>query len=439
MSGKEKGVASLILKENPLAIYVHCYAHKLNLAIQSSMNIPELTLVITQMGKIINFFNSSPNRSRLLSTVIERDETQPIRRKKILISFCATRWSQRDETFQHFQGSYLYIVKALRIILNLLKSPIDRLAFDANTMADALNFLNTLESSSFNIGFHTILKYFSPLAAPTADLQGKAQDILSAHMGMKSVIHDFENIRKNVNSSFNQVWNHSSRLADALGVELDKPRVSKKSVYRSNVGHADDSPEVYYRNSLCIPLLDKIINQLNSRFTNPDSVSKFLYMIPALMITKTFEETKEMVTDLGEKYSADIQNTFLLEAEVEIFYNSLAVWPEESIPTTIAATLKAIDDKKFPNLYTLMKICGTLPVSSCECERSFSCMRRLKTWQRASMCDDRFSNLALMNIHREVLENLEPTKVLKAFIESNPRKIELNIIKRFRVIFILMC
>ena len=83
MSGKENGVSSLILKETPLAIY----AHNLNLAIQSSINIPELTLVIAQMGKIINFFNSSPNRTWLLSAVIEIDETQPIKRKKVLINF----------------------------------------------------------------------------------------------------------------------------------------------------------------------------------------------------------------------------------------------------------------------------------------------------------------------------------------------------------------
>ena len=213
----------------------------------------------------------------------------------------------------------MYIVKALRIILNLLKSPIDGLAFDANTKADALNLLHTLESSSFNIGFHTIHKYFSPLTAPTSNLQGKAQDILSAHMGMKSVIKDFENLRKDVKNLFNQVWSHSSRLADALGVELEKPRVSKKSVYRSNVGDVDDSPEVYYRNSLYIPLLDKIINQLNLRFPDSDSVSKFLYMIPALMITKTIGEIKEMVVDLGEKYYDDIKNIFLLEAENEIY------------------------------------------------------------------------------------------------------------------------
>lgn len=111
----------------------------------------------------------------------------------------------------------MYIVKALRIILNLLKFPIDGLAFDAFTKADALNLLHTLESFSFNIGFYTIHTYFLSQAAPTSNLKGKAQDILSAHMGMKSVIKD---VRKDVKSSFNQVWSHSSRLAEAKNIAV---------------------------------------------------------------------------------------------------------------------------------------------------------------------------------------------------------------------------
>jgi len=52
------------------------------------------------------------------------------------------------------------------------------------------------------------------------------------------------------------------------------------------------------------------------------------------------------------------------------------------------------------------------------------------------MNDDRFNDLALyiMNIHRDILETVKPTKVLKAFIDKNPRKIELNIFNRFRVL-----
>ena len=49
------------------------------------------------------------------------------------------------------------------------------------------------------------------------------------------------------------------------------------------------------------------------------------------------------------------------------------------------------------------------------------------------MNDDRFNDLALMNIHRDILETVKPTKVLKAFIDKNPRKIEFNEFNRLRV------
>ena len=43
------------------------------------------------------------------------------------------------------------------------------------------------------------------------------------------------------------------------------------------------------------------------------------------------------------------------------------------------------------------------------------------------MNDDRFNDLALlMNIHRDILETVKPTKVLKAFIDKNPREVELK-------------
>ena len=47
-----------------------------------------------------------------------------------------------------------------------------------------------------------------------------------------------------------------------------------------------------------------------------------------------------------------------------------------------AVSLKACDPDDFPNLYILLKIAVTLPVTSCECERSISKMRRLNNYKR---------------------------------------------------------
>ncbi|CAH3044631.1 unnamed protein product, partial [Porites lobata] len=50
-----------------------------------------------------------------------------------------------------------------------------------------------------------------------------------------------------------------------------------------------------------------------------------------------------------------------------------------------AASLKACDPDDFPNLYILLKIAATLPVTSCECERSISKMRRLNNYMRLAL------------------------------------------------------
>ena len=76
-------------------------------------------------------------------------------------------------------------------------------------------------------------------------------------------------------------------------------------------------------------------------------------------------------------------------------------------PQTIAQSLKECDSLCFPNLKTLMRIVCTLPVTSAHCERSASVLRRLNNYTRASMTQQRLSNLALLHIHYDTKINLD--------------------------------
>ena len=76
--------------------------------------------------------------------------------------------------------------------------------------------------------------------------------------------------------------------------------------------------------------------------------------------------------------------------------------PKEDRPNTAAKALKECDDDLFPNIYALLKTCATIPATSCECERSASSLRRLHTYNRACMGQERLSSLALMHIHYQV-------------------------------------
>ncbi|KAK0140305.1 hypothetical protein N1851_022780 [Merluccius polli] len=45
--------------------------------------------------------------------------------------------------------------------------------------------------------------------------------------------------------------------------------------------------------------------------------------------------------------------------------------------------------------------------SSCEAERSFSALRRLKTWLRANMTQDRLNGVVVCHVHRDKVDQLD--------------------------------
>ena len=55
----------------------------------------------------------------------------------------------------------------------------------------------------------------------------------------------------------------------------------------------------------------------------------------------------------------------------------------------------------------LLQIFATLPVTSCEPERSFSTLKRIKTYHRNTTGQLRLNGLASLNIHREVEVTVE--------------------------------
>ncbi|CAI6349596.1 unnamed protein product [Macrosiphum euphorbiae] len=56
----------------------------------------------------------------------------------------------------------------------------------------------------------------------------------------------------------------------------------------------------------------------------------------------------------------------------------------------------------FPNVSKLLQILVTLPVTSCEAERSFSPLKRIKTYLRNSTSESRLNGLAALNIHYDI-------------------------------------
>ena len=92
------------------------------------------------------------------------------------------------------------------------------------------------------------------------------------------------------------------------------------------------------------------------------------------------------------------------------------------LPTTLCTTLDSVNPVLYPSIDTiLIKLCVllTMPVASATAEMSFSVLRRLKTYVRSTMKNDRLSSLGLMHINRDFEVDLY--KAMEVFASTGTR------------------
>ena len=73
----------------------------------------------------------------------------------------------------------------------------------------------------------------------------------------------------------------------------------------------------------------------------------------------------------------------------------------------------------YPSISVLLEIGSILPVSTATVERSFSTLRRLKTYLRNSISEDRLNGLALMSVYSEMIIDIH--SVINRFASSITR------------------
>ena len=79
----------------------------------------------------------------------------------------------------------------------------------------------------------------------------------------------------------------------------------------------------------------------------------------------------------------------------------------------------------FPEVYRLIKVALTIPVTSATAERSFSVLKRIKTYMRATMGQERLTHLAVLSVERELSKNLDLDLVIDRFRDMHQRRLQL--------------
>ena len=131
-----------------------------------------------------------------------------------------------------------------------------------------------------------------------------------------------------------------------------------------------------------------------------------------------------LITEQQEPQQCEEQDT-IVPVDLRHLPNEEDSCPSETVRAkqldTPTKALSFVDKDYFPNIYVILVISATLPVTSCECERSISMLKLLKTSLRSTMGNDRLNGLALMLIHRDV--ELNPDAVAEESSRRYPRRL----------------
>lgn len=98
--------------------------------------------------------------------------------------------------------------------------------------------------------------------------------------------------------------------------------------------------------------------------------------------------------------------------------------PKDSCPQKALSyiTKNALIDL-FPNVFVILRILLTLPVSVASGERSFSKLKRIKNYLRSTISQERLTGLATLAIENDVLAKIDTDTILKQFAMQKARKI----------------
>jgi hypothetical protein len=143
--------------------------------------------------------------------------------------------------------------------------------------------------------------------------------------------------------------------------------------------------------------MDSIIASMErDRFSDENRPYFSLFQLqPRQMLKLQRTDFKRVISEINSLYTID---NF---AEESLSWYDM--WQEDS-DHSVDLDVQLIDLINhctfFPAVRQAILLALTLPATSCTVERSFSTMRRVKTWLRTTMTSDRLSSLCMLSVHR---------------------------------------
>lgn len=406
MTGQFNGLQARIINHNPLAVFVPCSAHSLNLvgacASECCLKVSKFFMFVQN---IYNFFSASTNRWEIMKNHMVGKCTIP---KKL----SDTRWSARYSSCKALKEGLFYFKAALEeISTSTLQKPLVKI--EADTLSQQLSkFENCLLIEIWT-------DFLERINAVSKSLQKINTNIIIAVELYDSLIKFFGEKRNE--KTFKEYELKAETVAQST---YEQVRVSKRRRFfeESNENETYFEPSNDFKINVYYFVIDRLVEELRKRESSiKASVEKFNFLFCLEKCDST--QIKDGCTILKETYKNDLENFGNECIHFKCLISKLKFSEEDNKAVVM---LKYIIENEiestYPNIYVVLRIFLTIPISNCTGERSFSTLKRVKNCLRSTLGQSKLNNLMFLSIENDLLDKLDTEALIDNFARTKARK-----------------
>ncbi|XP_071042272.1 52 kDa repressor of the inhibitor of the protein kinase-like [Parasteatoda tepidariorum] len=195
MSGRLRGVRTIIAEQYPKAQFVHCVAH---LVLAHSCEVPMIRNCLGTIKSVINFFRKSPLRDGQLMKIADENNFE----HSTLIGLCETRWTEKHVAVERFAE----MLPVARATLETLQS-----TGSSDVATQAFQLQTAVNNSQFIVSLVILRKVFSYTVNLIKVMQKVNVDLIATCSYAKSVRTTVESIRNE--AQFSILFEDAKRMS----------------------------------------------------------------------------------------------------------------------------------------------------------------------------------------------------------------------------------
>ncbi|XP_076024589.1 uncharacterized protein LOC143014515 isoform X2 [Genypterus blacodes] len=389
-----------LLKSFPLSVVTPSESCGLACWLAGSVPCPSVAKMLDITEDLLLFFDESPDLEGQLAQAVDGLLNAPREALEEIPETCCSRWKKREDFFDILADTLEGVLSCLDAVSS---SASGAKSFHAQVLSTALR------SMDFIVTLVILKNACAPLRnCSTVFRCGNPADILCELEKIPSIIEALKKMLDNVNTVHAPWFEQAFQLATKLAPE---------QVCFSEEASSYESPEMYYRENLSIPLLKSLVDEMKYSFSDGHlQALSVLSLLPSC-------NPQPIPSDAAEKpfslYLSDLPEPDAAEQEINAW---AAVWSEKyqdaALPTSISETLLHPESKSHPTVTLLLRLVAVLPSVSIECDLMKTTLNSMRDLLKNTVCKGSRMDRVMLLSHCVTLQKL-PEVIFKC-IEVDP-------------------